>query len=214
MPRKIRYTIPFAAIFHDLDGSLTGLGAGSWATFFYPHHNVSECRTDNATLEMYNGVVCDNTAQIRRIAFHEGKPSAELSGMSMYILRYDESETSSAAPYGYAGGLTEYTAARAEHSEMKFRTDLDPVRSWAVPFVTGHRYKIHWVRTGVDVTQMQLSLSERWQEQDKSIYLVHNFTDKRAEIKVTVGGVQVDNDTLPASAKTDLASTNAELQNG
>lgn len=38
VPRRIYYTIPFRAIFYDLDGSLTGKGAGTWATSYFKHH--------------------------------------------------------------------------------------------------------------------------------------------------------------------------------
>ena len=34
--------------------------------------------------------------------------------------------------------------------------------SWAVPFVTGHKYNISWGYTGLDFDQMQVDLSERW----------------------------------------------------
>jgi len=34
--------------------------------------------------------------------------------------------------------------------------------AWAVPFVTGHKYKISWGYTGLDFDQMQVDLSERW----------------------------------------------------
>lgn len=37
--RSINYQIPHRAIYHDLDGTLTGKGAGSWATPYYSHHN-------------------------------------------------------------------------------------------------------------------------------------------------------------------------------
>jgi len=37
VPRRIRYQIPHRALYLDLDGSLTGKGANSWATFFYKH---------------------------------------------------------------------------------------------------------------------------------------------------------------------------------
>lgn len=48
-PRRIKYNIPFREVIYDMDGSLTGLGAGSWAvstTFDHvsqPHLVVSEC---------------------------------------------------------------------------------------------------------------------------------------------------------------------------
>jgi len=56
---RIRYDYPYKAIFHDLDGTLTGKGANSWATHYYAHLDVKECEH----LEwVYNGVTCDNTA--------------------------------------------------------------------------------------------------------------------------------------------------------
>jgi len=35
VPRRIKWWTPFREIIHDLDGSLTGLGENSWATFYY-----------------------------------------------------------------------------------------------------------------------------------------------------------------------------------
>lgn len=40
VPRRIRYGEPWNAIFFDKDGTLTGLGANTWATFGYLHHSV------------------------------------------------------------------------------------------------------------------------------------------------------------------------------
>ena len=57
VPRRIRYGFPFRAIFHDLDGSLTGKGPNSWATAFRKHHDQPECEHIE---ERYNGVICDN----------------------------------------------------------------------------------------------------------------------------------------------------------
>jgi hypothetical protein len=51
--------------------------------------------------------------------------------------------------------------------------------SWTVPFVTDHKYKIHWGTVGLDWDQMELGISERWAQSDRPIYFVHNFTDVR-----------------------------------
>ena len=40
---RIRYQFPFRDIFYDTDGSLTGLGPGTWATPFWPHNVQPEC---------------------------------------------------------------------------------------------------------------------------------------------------------------------------
>lgn len=36
--KRIRYETPYRAIFHDLDGILTGLGADTWATPYWEHN--------------------------------------------------------------------------------------------------------------------------------------------------------------------------------
>jgi len=44
---------------------------------------------------------------------------------------------------------------------------------------------------------MQIALSDRWEETDKNLYLVHNFTDVRALMDVTVGTQPFFNNTIP-----------------
>ena len=85
------------------------------------------------------------------------------------------------------------------------------MNGWATPFVTGHKYKIHWGLTGLDFEQMTLTLSERWQETDKSIYLVHNFTDVRAGIEVRYNGELVENNTITSNINDALPGHNLVL---
>jgi hypothetical protein len=46
---------------------------------------------------------------------------------------------------------------------------------------------------------MRVELDEHWMENDKTIYFVHNFTDVRAAIDVTLDGKKIENNTLPAN---------------
>jgi len=48
--------------------------------------------------------------------------------------------------------LEDYLDDRNNYStkEWKFK----PSKNWAVPFVTGHKYKIHWGLTGIDFEKM------------------------------------------------------------
>jgi hypothetical protein len=85
--KKIMYQYPHKAIYYDTDGTLTGKGPQSWATFYYPHHDQSECEHLEDT---YNGVVCDNNVQIRRVAFWDWKPNGLFAGMGFKILKYDD----------------------------------------------------------------------------------------------------------------------------
>jgi len=50
---------------------------------------------------------------------------------------------------------------------------------------------------GVDFTEMNIEMSERWRNTDKPLFLVHNFTEQRDSISVMNHGVEVVNNTLP-----------------
>lgn len=59
VPKKMWYQYPWRGIWHDEDGSLTGMGAGSWATPYFLHNEQPECVKDTA---VFDGLRCDNTA--------------------------------------------------------------------------------------------------------------------------------------------------------
>jgi len=86
VPRRIRYRTPFKAILYDLDGSLTGIGPKTWATPYYKHHEVPECKV---SMFIHDGVICDSTVQVRRVVFHDPLP-AELEGQPMKVLLYSD----------------------------------------------------------------------------------------------------------------------------
>jgi hypothetical protein len=56
-----------------------------------------------------------------------------------------------------------------------------------MPYVTGHKYKIHW-RQGLDFETMQCDLSSRWTSTDKDLYIIHYTNDARAAISVSYDG--------------------------
>jgi len=102
--------------------------------------------------------------------------------MGFKIIRYDNETIAE-----YGGNVTEYLADKSQYGTMKFKEKLDPKNGWATPFVTGHKYKIHFGMTGLDYEELQIDASERWEETDKSIYLVHNWTDVRQAIDFKIG---------------------------
>jgi len=59
--------------------------------------------------------------------------------------------------------------------------------SWTLPWVTGHKYKIHWAVTGIDFEKIKVEISDKYLETDKNVYIVHNFTDVRGAMNVTRG---------------------------
>jgi len=84
--------------------------------------------------------------------------------------------------------MTEYLLGPDNWDKVHFRDKLNPSNNWVFPILTGHKYKVSWAGTGIDWTEMTLTPSEEWLETDKPVYFVHNFTDVRAEINVTVSG--------------------------
>jgi len=177
--RLINYAEPWRAILLDEDGTLTGKGAGSWATPYQASMNVKECETNHT---YFGGVFCDNTAQLRRVAFWGAEPNANFRGMGLKILPYDDEILAKYA------NVSDYINNKTNYGTYYFTLKLDPMNGNAAPFVTGHKYKIHWGMTGLDYEEMIVTASERWEETDKDIYLVHNFTDIRAANTFKIGG--------------------------
>lgn len=177
--RIANYQYPWKAIFFDEDGTLTGKGPRSWATPYYAHHNQTECEHNET---YFGGVFCDSRVQVRRIAFHGATPARLFRGMGFKILRYDDSIINE------YGNKTLYLKKKSNYGSILFKKSLDPSNGWAVPFVTGHKYKIHFGMTGLDYEELIIDASERWEVDDKSIYFVHNWTDVRAENKFRLNG--------------------------
>jgi len=55
---------------------------------------------------------------------------------------------------------------------------------------------MHFGMTGLDFENLSVELSNKWQDSDKSIYFVQNFTDVREAIEVKWKGKKVENDTI------------------
>lgn len=41
-------------------------------------------------MDVFDGVICDNTVAIRRLAFHKSSPLSLFDGMPLYILPFDD----------------------------------------------------------------------------------------------------------------------------
>ena len=97
--------------------------------------------------------------------------------MYYYILPYDDELFTE---YGGPHNRTEWYWNNAAHGKIEFKEKQDPNNGYAVAYVTGHKYKVHW-GTGLDFESATLMLSENWTPEDKPIYLVTNYTDGRAK---------------------------------
>lgn len=76
----------------------------------------------------------------------------------MRIAKYDDSFTSSLT----ADDLKLYQTTAANFSVVPFRIKLNPIYSWAVPFVTGHKYRIYWDIGQLNWTTMKIEVSPCW----------------------------------------------------
>lgn len=133
---KIRYQEPYREIILDLDGSLTGKGPNSWATPYWKHNVQPECEVD---LPVYNGIICNGSVQIRRVVFDSYKPDI-FTLMDLKVLQWDDNVV------GAMNNETknQYVLNADSYSIFPFRPKIEPANAWAIPIVTGHKYKIHW----------------------------------------------------------------------
>ena len=64
-----------------------------------------------------------------------------------------------------AGALEDYLEHNSNYSIVPYKQKQDPMNGWAMPYVTGHRYRLHW-ESGLDFDTMKIEMSERWQPTD------------------------------------------------
>ena len=132
------------------------MGANSWATPSWKHNEQPDCKFDDASVAIYNGIICPDTVQVRRIAFSGYSPS-HFDGMEMKIAKYDNHIRDSFDE----AGLEEYLDNSDNYSTVFFKAKLKPTKGWAMPFVTGYKYRVHWAE-GLDFERMKVDVSERW----------------------------------------------------
>jgi hypothetical protein len=132
---------------------------------------------------------------MRRLAFYDYLPKGLFTGQTLKILPIDDNLMNSMS----AEQKTAYFLNRTLYGNLRFKDKKDPTMGWAFPIATGHKYKIHWGNSGLDFEKIVLELSDRWEEGDRSIYFVHNFTDVRAKIEVKWNKGIIENNTLPTT---------------
>jgi len=88
VPRRIRHQLPWRGIWRDEDGSLTGTGQPGWAVAYHKHLEQPECVFDAATRDKFEGVICNNDVQVRRIIFYNYSPK-HFDNLPINILPYE-----------------------------------------------------------------------------------------------------------------------------
>ena len=183
--KRVTWTDPERDIILDQDGTLTNLKGGGWVTPYFPHNDVEACTRNDA---VYSGLVCNNSIQIRRLAFYNLVRADNFYGVEMKIRRLSVPFESEVGP-------------EAEYSEISFRLRDSPSNSWTAPFVTGEIYNLHW-RLGLDWEQITIESTNLYQPQDHPIYLQFNYTDERDTF--VSNGSQIPIASLPSDPKTSV----------
>jgi len=80
--------------------------------------------------------------------------------------------------------VSAFIADTSNRSKLFWKEKLKPSNGWAVPYVTGHRYRVTWAND-LDYTQMKVEVSERWQPADSEVIFMLPFVDAREAINVT-----------------------------
>jgi len=171
----VEYTTPFRTIFLDKTGTMTGKGENSWFVPYFKHLIQPECTNENDTK---GGITCDNTIQVRRIALG-GHPS-NLQAMTLKITQFEVADENAMVD---AGTLKAYLDDQSNYGIVPYKQKKDP-DGWAMPYVTGHRYRLHW-GSGLDFDKLTVEPSIMWTETDLDVRMVFNFTETREAWNIT-----------------------------
>lgn len=163
---------------------------------------------------MYGGLICDNSAQVRRVSWYGAVPASTFTVQNIKVLLYDDDIVKA---HTDAGTLEDYIGNTDNYSSIKQDTDANPSTSWNVPMVTGHKYKVSWGAAGLDFEDMYVKVMPIWWENDDYIEVVHNHTDVRVYINATQydnnwAGTQINNDTYNGWTSTYEMGTNVHYE--
>lgn len=80
--------------------------------------------------------------------------------------------------------LTTYVKNLSNYSSAPMTVKQDPSKSWAMPYVTGHKYRWFFDIGQLDILNMKIEVSNRWQPTDKYVLLNLPYTDNREDIDI------------------------------
>jgi len=61
-----------------------------------------------------------------------------------------------------ATALAAFQTDATAYSKEFMKAKLNPFNSWALPFVTGHKYRMFWDLGQLNWTKMQVEVSKLW----------------------------------------------------
>lgn len=123
-------------------------------------------------------------------------------------MRYDDSITKDWVNEIRTNETTPYLVDKKNWGTGNWKQKLNPMNANTIAIVTGHKYRIHWGKTGINFEDLKILIDENWLDTDKDIFFVHNFSDVRALIEVKMNGQIIANDTIPTNPAEYYAAQN------
>ena len=147
--KKVIYTNPQKQILHDMDGTFTGLGPNTWATHDYKHLTVlPECTLDR---DVYDGIVCDSSIRLRRLAFRHQEPFDPFWLQPLEILPYDDETIDPMSDEE----LEAYIDDTSNYGDIAYTKAGIPGKDTVAVFATGHKFKFHF-GIGIDFEELDI----------------------------------------------------------
>ena len=169
--KRVTYLAPGKEIWHDFDGTLTGLGRFSYATPAFTHNRWSGCTEDQ---NLYSGLICTSSQPVRRLVFHTG--DEQIDTKTLYLWRYDDDIIADMTD----DEIDQYLQIE-NASQIDWVKDFNPMRHWTVPVVTGHKYYMRW-EYGLDFEYYSLDIVPWLWDNSESITIVMPHYDRREAI--------------------------------
>ena len=172
--RKIIWDGLKKEVYIDLDGTLIGQ-TGS-ITSYHPHiDGIQECYVPSQ--QVYdNSIICNSNVQIRPVLFRSAQPDEMFRGLEIRAFKLPNSDFN----------LTGASDANFSRVVMEKILSGDHYHAWALPFVTGYLYNIHFQDGNLDFTHMNVYPTNYWKPTDKGIVLRFNYSEIEDDFNVTL----------------------------
>ena len=211
----IRYQHPFKAIFKDTDCSMIAgnnqisgtpthwkpadpqqpgvePGRPCWYTATYKHNMwENECwyaggdppNDAIGTLDHLGGMYCKTP--IRRVVAYNYAPGS-MAWKPLYILRNDDSIFADDGETYGTEAYFDHKNNKALMSRFAMRSYQDPRNHWAMPVVSGHKYRLQWGDGAIlDWDRMRFEINQvLWDPDEGDIELELPFRDYREGLRV------------------------------
>ena len=172
--RKIIWDGLKKEVFIDLDGSFLG-GNGGSITAYYPHlAGIPECSRPD--LNVYDdSVICNTSVQIRPVMFRNAQPYEAFRALEIRAIRIQDPN--------YNVSLIDGSLFTKFVMEKIF---VDTIYSWALCFVTGYQYNVHFQDGTLDFSHMNFYPTNYWKPNDKGVVLRFNYSENRDDYNSTL----------------------------